>query len=79
MILAGVAVRYRASPKERGDVLKKCSLALVFPQLAGFSFFRPSWPQQRLSDIWFTSLQGRASVWLVSVRCTRGNAEVLLQ
>ena len=32
MILAGVAVRYRASPKERGDVLKKCSLALVFPQ-----------------------------------------------
>lgn len=32
MILAGVAVRCRASPKEQGDVLKKCSLALVFPQ-----------------------------------------------
>jgi hypothetical protein len=32
MNLAGVAVSCRASPKEQSDMLKKCSLALVFPQ-----------------------------------------------
>ena len=32
MNLAGVAVSCRASPKERAGVLKKCRLALVFPQ-----------------------------------------------